>query len=208
MFRLKPKDARFYDNFDRAAGMVVEAAEQYVRLLDNLDNPDNYVREIKRLEHAVDEIVHDTMELLHRSFITPLEREDIHLLIAAVDTVIDLIDDAAARIVIYKITDVFQEAPPVAQLLVEATREVQKAIGEIRHIKKQNDILKHCVEISRFENLGDAAHTHALGVLFEEFAQDPLAVIKWKEILEHIEEALDRCEEISDIVEGIVLENS
>lgn len=207
MFKLTPKNDKFYDFFDRAADLTVECAEELLNFLNNFENPEEHAKKIKDIEHEADKNVHATMELLHKSFITPIERSDIRRLIRELDDIVDFMDGATSRIALYEVKEILPEAKTLAKVLVDATRAVRLAVLEIRNLSKNENILKHCVEINRLENEGDHIHHRALARLFKS-GMDPLDVIKWKEIFYDIETSIDRCEDAADLLEGIVLENT
>jgi predicted phosphate transport protein (TIGR00153 family) len=186
---------------------MVRAAERFHAFLANFEHPERHADEIKRLEHEADETTHEAMELLHSSFITPIERGDIRRLIERLDDVLDFMDDAARRIVLYEITEVLPEALDLAKVLVDATREVRNAVHDLRILRKKNDLMQHCIEIRRLENEGDHINHEAIARLFKS-KLEPFTVLKWKEIIIDIETAIDRCQDVANVVEGIVLENT
>lgn len=207
MFKLTPSNNRFYDLFDRAAELQVRAAAQFLDLLENFSDLPRRAEEIKRVEHGLDEVVHETMKLLHSSFITPIERGDIRRLIQALDSVADGINAASSRLALYEIEQVFPPAPALARVLLDACRAVQEAVRRLRQTPKLEGVLPLCVEINRLEDQADQIYREALAQLFKG-GLDPLLVIKWKEIYEFVESATDCCEDVADMVEVIVLENA
>jgi predicted phosphate transport protein (TIGR00153 family) len=207
MFKLIPANTKFFEHFDRIAEILVRAAERFHAFLCQFEHPTRHADEVKRLEHEADEITHEAMELLHSSFITPIERGDIRRLIEGLDDIVDFMDDAARRIVLYEITEVLPEARDLSKVLVLATKEVQKAVSDLRILRKKNDLLQHCIEIRRLENEGDHINHEAIAKLFKS-KMEPFTVLKWKEIIIDIETAIDRCQDVANVVEGIVLEHS
>lgn len=208
MFKLFPTNTRFYDLFDRSSEILVRAAERLLEFFDKPEHGERCAVEIKALEHEADEVTHESMELLHRSFITPIDRGDIRELTEKLDDVLDLLDDASRRIVLYEITSVFPEVRDLARVLLQATVVMKQAVGQLRHLhKKNNDIMQCCIEIRRLENEGDQINHEILAKLFKS-GQDPLTVMKWKEIIVDIESAIDSCQDVSNVLEGIVLENT
>lgn len=207
MFSLLPTNYKFFDQFDKAMAIVVRASEKF---LDNLEQDwqnKSCADAIKLLEHEADEIAHGTMEMLHKSFITPLERSDIRRLTFAIDNIIDLINDASRWLTLYELKEVLPEAKKMAHILMEANRHIQQAVKELPHIRKPNDILKCCIEINRLENEADHIMHHAVSGLFKS-GMDPLMIIKWKEVFEYIEDAIDCCEDCTNVLEGIAQENA
>jgi len=203
-----PQDDLFYENFDRIAELSVEAAGVLKTMVTGGQDNDALARKVKSLEHEADEAVHATMEHLHRTFVTPLDRSDIRHLAMGLDNILDLTDAAASRIPQYGVRVIPDEARQLALVLHQSTQEVQKMVGLLRRLNQHVEQLKGlAVEIDRLENEADLLRRTAMARLFRE-GGDVLELIKWKEILEYIEGATDRCEDVSDIVEGIVLENT
>lgn len=208
MFKLIPTNHHFFDLFDRSTEILVSASERFAAFLENFEHPERHADEIKQFEHEADEVTHDAMELLHQSFITPLERPDIRRLIESLDDVLDFLDDAARRIVLYEIYEILPEAKDLARVLVESTRAVAQAVGALRRLNRQSkEILQYCIEIRRLENEGDRINHELIARLFKSHTE-PFLVLKWKEIIDDIETAIDRCQDVANVVEGIVLENS
>jgi len=165
------------------------------------------VKKIKDIEHAGDKITHTTIEKLNQTFITPLDREDIHELICRQDDIIDLIDSAVARMHLYKIDKPTEDAKALARVLVKATQIIIELLPKMRNLKLSSSLLQDCIAIHTQENEGDRIQQHALASLFEN-GQDPIYIIKWKDIYEELEAATDRCEDVANVIEGIVLKNA
>lgn len=229
MFGSKKKDAAFFDAFSRHAAKSVEASRMLVELLGLLDvgngaakdvyrHPDDeaiprdvdvrakelYVK-IKEAETTADSITHDTIKRLHENWITPFDRDDIHNLITRMDDVLDLIEAAAERIVLYQVTVAPREARELADLLVLSCETLVKAIALLGTMARAPEILESCVEVNRLENAADSVHRRAMADLFKA-GNDPLQVMKWRDILDGLEQATDRCEDVANILEGVVLE--
>ncbi|HZZ72502.1 MAG TPA: DUF47 family protein [Pirellulales bacterium] len=207
MLSFTPKNPKFYDYFDQATDVLVRAAEQFVDFLDHFSDLKIHAQKIKDLEHEGDNIAHETMGLLHQSFITPLERGDIRRLIMAIDDVLDFLDDGIKHIVLYDIQEVLPPLKNLAQVLLSAVKGVRKAVFELRNIGRRNEIMNYCIEIHHQEDEGDRIYLETLGWLFKS-GLDPLTVIKWKDILDDVEKSIDCCQDVANVVEGIVLENS
>jgi predicted phosphate transport protein (TIGR00153 family) len=208
MFKLIPTNTKFFDLFDRSTEIMVRASDRFTAFVNKYENPERHADEIKSLEHEADEVTHEGMELLHQSFITPLERPDIRRLIESLDDVLDLLDDASRCFVLYEITEVIPEIREMARVLSTSTRVVAQAVAGLRHVHKQSkQILQFCIEIRRLENEGDLINHEMLARLFKT-ETDIFKVMKWKEIIGDIESAIDRCQDIANVVEGIVLENT
>ncbi len=208
MFKLIPTNTKFFDLFDRETEIIVRAAERFAKFFETFEHPGRHADEIKRLEHEADENTHEIMALLHTSFITPLERSDIRRLTEAMDDVLDFLDDAARRIVLYEIAEELPELKDLVRVLALATKGVQNGVKHLRKLRKRTkEILQQCIEIRRLENEGDRINHEIIAKLFKS-QMEPLLVLKWKEIVVDVETAIDRCQDVANILEGIVLENT
>jgi uncharacterized protein len=208
MFNFLPRNTKFFDYFDRDTDVLVRAAEEFCQFLESSDDFKEHSKRLKDLEHEADRVTHEAMALLHRSFITPLERGDLRRLILALDEVVDYLDDAARRIAIYEVGSILPEVCAMGKLVVDLARAVQAAVHDLRNLRnKNNHVLERCIEIQRLENLGDHLHHIALASIFK-MGTDTLLVMKWKEIIDLIELAMDAAEEVAHVIEGIVLENA
>jgi hypothetical protein len=206
--RLFPSEGKiFFELFERHASKALEAARLLHAMLKNPLALSDQARRIKELEHEGDVITHRAVETLHRTFVTPIDRGDIHRLISRLDDVLDLIDATAERVWLYNINSVNREACALAETLINAVSEVNRAMAGLRNLKNRDALLTVCMEINRYENEGDTLLRGAVARLFEE-STDPLMVIKWKDIYEFLEDAIDRCEDVANIVEGVALEYS
>ena len=205
--RFLPSDDRFYTFFEAAARKVVEGASQLDDLIRNFKEVSLKAKQIKDTEHEGDVITHNTIELLNRTFVTPLDREDIHGLITSLDDVLDYIEACAERLHLFKIDRPTEEAALLVGVLLKSVREVSEAVATLRNLKNADSVMKHCIEINRLENEGDYVSRAAVAKLFDS-ENNPLEVIKWKEIYETLENAIDRCEDVANVLEGIVLKNA
>jgi uncharacterized protein len=203
---LLPKEYSFFDFFEQHAGKCVEGARLLLQLLHNVQRAEALAKEIKEVEHAGDKITHHTLETLHKTFITPIDREEIHELISGLDDILDHIDAASQRLLVYEIAEITPEAQEMGEVLLRATQQVQEAVVGLRRLRYPMEMLQTCVEINRLENEGDAALRKGMARLFKE-STDPIHIIKWKEIYEFLEEATDACEDVANIIEGVVLEH-
>jgi uncharacterized protein len=206
--RLLPRETSFFDFFEQHAALTVDGTKEFVSMVAGNANIDAKARRIKEIEHETDVITHRCVEALHRTFITPIERDDIHRLITRMDDVMDFVEAASERIALYEIKEMTEEVRDLADVLARAAIELHEACKLLRNLKDPSLILKKCVDINRLENEGDAILRRAVARLFKEFASDPIYVIKWKEIYENLENATDRCEDVANIIEGVVLENA
>ena len=162
---------------------------------------------IKEIEHETDVITHSCVERLHKTFITPFDRDDIHRLITRMDDVMDYIESAAVAVSLYELTEMTAPVRELADVLVRSTETVCTAVAGLQNVKNSEAIIKACIEVNRLENEGDEILRNALATLFKE-ARDPLLVLKWKEVYEALENATDRCEDVANIIEGVVLEHA
>lgn len=164
-------------------------------------------QKITDLEHRGDSITHEIIALLHRTFVTPFDREDIAMLAQSMDDVADLIHSAADDMSLYRIEKPTEQSIELADIILEATVELKKAVPLLRHRSDLKDMLKHCVEINRLENVADRVYRKALAKLFND-STDAIQVIKWREIYQHLETATDRCEDVANVLEGVALKNA
>ena len=204
---LFPKSTAFFDLFEKAANNGIQGAHLLADFVSDYTDTKEKLKKLEDTEHAGDQITHDTIEMLNKTFITPIDREDIHALISELDDILDLIYGAANRMVLYKVSTPGEDMKKVVQILVRTVEEVAKAVLRLRNMKKPEMILAQCIEVNRLENEADEAMRIAISNLFDR-EKDPIKVIKEKEILETMESAVDRCEDVANVLEGIVLKNA
>jgi predicted phosphate transport protein (TIGR00153 family) len=207
MFRLIPREESFFDLFEAASKNVHETALELRALFADWDQAPAHAARIKELEHNGDKLTHDTMTRLNKTFITPLDREDIHTLITRLDDVTDLIDAAVTRMMLYRVPGPTEDAKKMAQVLVEATSILVDLLPTLRHDMNCEKVLQMCIDVNTKENDGDRVLQHALATLFND-GLDPILIIKWKDVYEALETATDRCEDVANIVEGIAIKNA
>jgi len=205
--RLLPHDASFFAHFENQGKKTVEGCRAFLEMVEQPGNLESRAERVKQIEHECDEITHAVVEGLHKTFITPIDRNDIYTLITKMDDIMDFVEAAADRLALYDIPTMTKEVGDLARCLVQSAEHVLGAVSSIRDLGKPNGILQHCIEINRLENVADNLLRSALARLFRE-EKDPIAVIKWKEIYETLESATDQCEDVANIIEGVVLENS
>lgn len=205
--RFVPKDEKFFDLFEEQADNVVEGAKALVDLLTKYENVEQKTLNISRIEHEGDEIAHSIIEKLNKTFITPMDREDIHELTSALDDIIDFIDATVERMALYKCGAPTQDAIHLANLILRCSEEVSEAVTELSNFRKSGHIKNHWIEIHRLENEGDSASRAAIARLFD-IETNAIEIIKWKEIYEHLETAIDKCEDAANIIEAAVLKNT
>jgi len=195
----------FYNLFEQDTSNLVAAAEMLVDLFDNYENVEAKARQLKDLEHKGDTITHDIIQRLHRTFVTPIDREDITLLANSLDDVMDLIEAAGRTTCLYSITQPTERARQLARIVARVTHKLNEAMPCLRRHDQFPRIIKQCVEINTLENEADDVQHTALAELFEVCHLNACEVIKWREIYEHLENATDRGEDVANVLEGIVL---
>ena len=202
-----PREEDFFGFFERHAALTVEGAREMRRLVSGGQDVPALTARIRELEHETDVITHRCVEALHKTFITPLDRDAIYQLISHMDDVMDYIESAAMSVMLYELSEMTPPARALADVLVRATESVAVAVAGLSNLKRADDIIKACIEVNRLENEGDEILRGALADLFRG-ATDPLHVLKWKEVYEALENATDRCEDVANVIEGVVLEHA
>lgn len=204
--KLLPREGRFFENFVAHADLIVAGAKEMNALIADVANLELRTKNIERLERQADEITHQTVAMLHHTFITPLDRDEIHQLITGMDDILDLMEDVAQCLFLYDITELTDEARKLAQICLACAERVREAVGMLSNMKKGEAILVICNDIDRLESEADYVMRSAMAKLFREEG-DVRQLIKMKEIYQLLESVTDRCEDVANIVEGIVLEN-
>jgi predicted phosphate transport protein (TIGR00153 family) len=205
-FRLIPKEESFFDMFEQAANRLVTAAGVLVEATGNSETLADNAKRLERLEHDADQLTHELVEKVNRSFITPFDREDIYRLATELDDVMDLMEATTERFILFKVQQVLPQAQEIAKVIQQQTQEIQRVMPRLRRLSRDS-IMPHCVEINRLENVGDRLLRDAMAALFDG-RYDPLTVIKWRELYELMEQATDKCEDVANTIEGIVLKNA
>lgn len=206
--KLMPKSDDFFDDFEKQTAATVEGTKLFRALLEDFTDVPNKVKAIKDVEHRADDITHRAFERLHTQFITPFDRSEIHRLLARIDDVLDLTDAASERLGLYQIGSIIPEARELAEVLVAASERMQEAVRGLRNVHNAAHIFEACKQINVLENQGDTLLRRALAKLFNSSGFDPLTVMKWKEILDLIEDAIDRTEDVANVIEGVVLQHA
>jgi uncharacterized protein len=203
--KLLPREDQYFDLFVQMTNYIVEAVRELRDMLnDQQPNFAEYSQRIKRLEHACDELTHTISTKLNKSFITPFDREDIYHMSSALDDIVDLIDDAARAIIIFDVREIKPYAQDFAGVLEKMTEQLREVVAMLQ---KPKNLTQRLVEIHRLENDGDDIYHNAIAELFHE-ERDPLTVIKWKEIYEKLEAAVDRCENVANIIESVMIKHT
>jgi len=204
MTPLIPRDNTFFDMFSQMSENLIAGARAMVDLFADYRDVEAKISEIRRIERTGDEMTHAVLTKLNQTFITPFDREDIHQLASSLDDVLDFLNAAGARIIMYRITNPPPVALDLARLILLQAQELHRALPLLR---KNGDILTYCVEINRLENEADVISRAAIGQLFDQ-EKDPITLIKTKELIEFLESATDRAEDVANVLETVVLKNS
>ena len=203
-FRLIPREEKFYHDFQSFADELQRGA----RLLEEMLTPERPVwdkaDEIKEVEHKCDFLTHEIIQRLNRTFVTPIDREDIHALAQSLDNVMDAIDASATLVRLYRLDTVRFGARELARIITSSAHELHLAL---QVLETNKSIAVHAVEINRLENEADRVHQQAVSRLFDETEPDPILVMKWKETLDFLEDATDRCEDVANVLEGVVVKH-
>jgi predicted phosphate transport protein (TIGR00153 family) len=202
--KIVPREERFFDMFTELAGLSVEAATELTNLVNDIKNAPRSARKLKDIEHRADDITHAIIDKLNRSFVTPIERGDVHALACALDEVIDYIEVAGHKISLYELDGVRQEVVVITELILAGTQNVEKAVRSLRRFP---DVKPYLLEINRLEEEADHICRNALANLLNS-ETDPVAIMKWKEIIEVLEGTTDRCEDVANIVDGVIVKNA
>lgn len=204
--RFLPRETSFFDFFEQHAALTIEGTKEFLSLVTTGANISAKCRRISDIEHETDTITHRCVEALHKTFITPIDRDSIHRLITRMDDVMDFVEAAAERIELYELTVMTADVRDLADVLHRSTMQVEAAMRGLRSLKEPQQTLKLCIDINRLENEADAILRRSVARLFKE-EKDPITVIKWKEVYENLESASDRCEDVANIIEGVILEH-
>jgi uncharacterized protein len=204
--RFLPRETSFFDFFEQHAALTIEGTKEFLSMVTTGANIAAKCRRISDIEHETDTITHRCVEALHKTFITPIDRDSIHRLITRMDDIMDYVEAAAERIELYEISSMTSDVRDMADVLHRSAQQVELAIRDLRALKDTQHTLKLCIDINRLENECDAILRRSVARLFKE-EKDPIMVIKWKEIYENLENASDRCEDVANIIEGVILEH-
>ncbi|HEY9857303.1 MAG TPA: DUF47 family protein [Stenomitos sp.] len=211
MISLIPREETFFDLLEASAKNVIDTARLLRDMVEDYRNLPERFQKIRETEHAGDRITHQIMDKLNRTFITPIDREDIHSLAFALDDIVDSIELVADRFLLYKIEKPTSMTLSLVRILVRCCEEIHAAMGLLRHPKRMKEILDHTIEINRLENEGDQLSRAALEKLFDDPGETPhaiLEIIKWKELYDVLEEAIDFTEDVADRLHGVVIKNA
>ena len=205
--RLMPTEGKFFDLFNQHAELCVKGAKEMLGLMTNFDDLENRVHAIESIEKQADKITYTTVDLLHKTFITPIDRDDIHKLITKMDDILDMMEDAGQTVSLYDLHAVTPEAKRLAELVLACCEKVKEAVGLLSNMDNARDIVGICEEIDRLESDADHVMRAAMSKLFRD-EPDVRNLIKMKAIYEILETVTDRCEDVANIIEGIIVENA
>ena len=205
--RLMPHEGRFFSYFTEHAALILQGAVELKALMDNVGESESRARNIKAIETKADTVTHDTIQLLHHTFITPIDRDEIHQLITRMDDILDLMEDVSQSVFLYDIHRIPDEAKRLAEICIACAEKVKAAVDLLNNMGNAEKIMKICAEIDRLETDADQVLRAAMAKLFRN-EPDTRELIKLKEVYEHLETVTDKCEDVANIIEGIVIENS
>ena len=205
--RFLPRETSFFDFFEQHALLTIEGTKEFLSLVTTGANIAAKCRRISDIEHETDTITHRCVEALHKTFITPIDRDSIHRLITRMDDVMDFVEAAAERLELYELVVMTNDVRDLADVLHRSAMQVEVAVRGLRTLGNTQATLKLCIDINRLENEADAILRRSVARLFKE-EKDPIVIIKWKEVYENLESATDRCEDVANIIEGVILEHA
>ncbi|WML35155.1 DUF47 family protein [Clostridium sp. OS1-26] len=207
MFSLTPKEDKFYDYFIEIAKIAQRASNMLVEFIKDLDNSEENHKKLKEIEHEGDKKQHEILEQLNKTFITPFDREDIYLIAKDMDDVIDLIEATASRFVMLNVNNCTEEAEMLSRMIVSSCEELINLMEELKNMKTSKKLRNNIIEINRIEEEGDRVSRKAIMDLFRSNTE-VIEIIKWREIYQYLEDTLDACEDVANVVEGVVMKNA
>ncbi len=207
LFNFFPKDVNFFDLFEKQVEHAVSAAKHFKEVVSKGKINQESLEKMQSIEHQGDDVAHDIMNQLDKSFITPFDREDIHALVKELDDVIDMINTIMSRLVVYRVTGIDKNLVEFSNVIEDSVLALACAVKGMRNKKNSKSVSESCVEVNRLENIGDTMRDAMLGKLFET-EKDPIAIIKWKEIYQDAETVLDICEDVAHVVRSILVKHA
>jgi predicted phosphate transport protein (TIGR00153 family) len=205
--RLLPRQTNFFDFFEQHAALTVQSASELAKLANDDADIEEIARRIKQLEQQADEVTHNCMEMLHKTFITPIDRNDIHRIASKLDDIIDFIDAAARQITLFELTEFPESVGEAVIVIHKATEAVERAVKGLRNMRDPTAILGECIRINEHENQADRVKARSVAKLFRE-ETNPITVMKWNQIYQALENVTDACEDVANVIEGVVLEHA
>ena len=206
MFGLIPKEMEFYSLFNQSAKLLLDAANLLHEVMTDFKDLPAKAQRMERLEHDADQVTHEIVARLNRTFITPLDREDIHELATTLDDVMDFIEGVTEHLILYRVPAPTPQFKALAEIVAMQVEEINKMVPRLKDLR-HSDILQHCIEVNRLENKADQVLREAVVELFDR-GGDPLTVMKWRELYALLETATDKCEDVAVVIEGIFLKNA
>ena len=198
----------FFELFEKLAGHGVSAVKQFQQMLADYDNRQQHFEAIFAIEREADLVVHEVIQMANRSYTTPIARDDVRALTSLLDDLVDQVEATADRLILYGIEKIRADLVDLAKIMLQASQEVALAVGELKHLSHPEKLAEHCIKVNSIENEGDRVGRRALASLFSESTIEALEALKWREIYDHVELAIDLCEDVGDLLEGIVLKRS
>lgn len=207
MFSLTPKEDKFYDYFIEIAKIAQRASNMLVEFIKDLENSEENHKKLKEIEHEGDKKQHEILQELNKTFITPFDREDIYLIAKDMDDVIDFIEATASRFVMLNVNNCTEEAEMLSRMIVKCCEELIALMEELKNMKTSKKLRNNIIEINRIEEEGDRVSRKAIRDLFRSNTE-VIEIIKWREIYQYLEDTLDACEDVANVVEGVVMKNA
>ena len=207
MFAFTPKEDKFYEFFVQTANIAYTEAKLLLDFLNNLENSEENLKKLKEVEHEGDKKQHEILEQLNKTFITPIDREDIYIIAKDMDDIIDYIESTASRFVMFNVNECTEEAISLSKMIVQCCKELIVIMEELKNMKTSKQLSKKIIEVNRIEEDGDVISRKAIGDIFRKDIK-VIDVIKWREIYQYLEDTLDACEDLANVIEGVVMKNA
>jgi len=202
--RIFPRTHNFFSNFQKSSENMVEGAQLLCRMIANKEERADLVKQLEICEHIGDKITHDVIDMLHQTFLTPFDRSDIHTLVVKMDDILDIVYFIGNRMTIYNVSEMPEEVAQLADIVYQSTKEIAKALAGLENMKNMQKVLNHCIEVNRLENEADEKVNIVIEKLFRN-GWEAIQVMKLKELIENLEMAEDKCEDVANIIENIIL---
>lgn len=207
MFSFTPKEDKFYEFFKESANIAYKAANLLVEFLDDLENAEENIKKIKAVEHEGDKIQHDIFKELNNTFITPFDREDIYVIASDMDDIIDFIESTASRFIMLNVSSCADAAKDLSKMILNSCKQIIVIMQELKNMKTSKELSEKIIEVNRIEEEGDVISRDAIKKLFRG-NMAVIDVMKWREIYQYLEDTLDSCEDLANVVEGVVMKNA
>ncbi|OBR94798.1 MULTISPECIES: DUF47 domain-containing protein [Clostridium] len=207
MFAFTPKEDKFYEFFVQTANIAYTEAKLLLDFLNNLENSEENLKKLKEVEHEGDKKQHEILEQLNKTFITPIDREDIYAIANDMDNIIDYMESTASRFVMFNVNECTEDAISLSKMIVQCCKELIIIMEELKNMKTSKQLSKKIIEVNRIEEEGDVVSRKAIGDIFRKDIE-VIDVIKWREIYQYLEDTLDACEDLANVIEGVVMKNA